>query len=186
MTIKLKFFIFILLSASFFQRATQAAPHPMSGSSLINQVQTSSVFSQMGFQIKKIPADWILKTPVVVDGQIIEMAPIHSVYKSVLSFSAEKVSPKTDLEKYVRQYLRDYNQYGFEVIGLQSLKQSGFNSVIVDLNQKSKATRSRQVFYKKEDKIILATCIDSFEKFNKTVLTCNAILDTFQWRQTTL
>ena len=161
-----------------------AAPHPMMGSSLINKVQNGLVFSQLGFQISQIPTNWNLKTPINMntDSRVLEIAPEASAAKTILSFSAERVSPKTDLEKYVRQYLRDYNQYGFEVIGLQSLKKIGSNSVIVDLNQKNKATRSRQVFYKNNDQIVLATCLDSFDNFNKTILTCNAILDTFQWR----
>lgn len=165
-----------------FQSYVLAAPHPMTGSSFINQVHSGSVFSQMGFQIRNVPSDWLLKNPVTTQTQVIEIAPSSSTTKAVLSFTTEKVSAKTDLEKYVRQYLRDYNQYGFEVIGLQSLKQTGINSVVVDLAQKNKATKSRQVFFKKDDKIVLATCVDSFSKFNKTILTCNAILDTFQWR----
>ncbi len=164
-----------------------AAPHPMMGSSRINQVQNSLVFSQLGFQIGQIPKDWNLKNPLNanVDARVLEIVPVTNIggtAKTILSFSSERVSAKTDLEKYVRQYLRDYNQYGFEVIGLQSLKKTGSNSVIVDLNQKNKATRSRQVFYKNNDQIVLATCLDSFDNFNKTILTCNAILDTFQWR----
>ena len=173
--------LFVILIAAF-QSYVQAAPHPMTGSSFINQVHSGSVFSQMGFQIKNIPRDWLLKIPVTAQTQVLEMAPSNPTAKAVLSFTTEKVSPKTDLEKYVRQYLRDYNQYGFEVVGLQSLKQTGLNSVVVDLTQKNKATKSRQVFFKKDDKIVLATCVDNFSKFNKTILTCNAILDTFQWR----
>lgn len=164
---------------------SNSAPHPMMGSTLINQVQNSLVFSQMGFQIKNLPSNWILKKPMTAntDGsRVVEMAPSNTSAKTILSFSSEHVSAKTDLEKYVRQYLRDYNQYGFEVIDLQSLKKSGSNSVIVDLNQKNKLTRSRQVFYKNNDQIILATCLDSFDEFSKTILTCNAVLDTFQWR----
>lgn len=156
-----------------------AAPHPMMGSARINTVQAGIVFSQMGFQISKIPADWILKNPISSDSKNLE---IGNQVETILSFNAEKVSPKTDLEKYVRQYLRDYNQYGFEVIGLQSLKQTFINSVIVDLSQKNRSTRSRQVFYKKDDQIVMATCLDSFEKFDKTILQCNAILETYQWR----
>ncbi len=172
--------ILILITA--FQNYAFAAPHPMSGSSFINQIQTGTVFSQMGFQIKNVPTDWVLRNPLASQTQVIEMAPSSSTTKAILSFTSENVSAKTDLEKYVRQYLRDYNQYGFEVIGLQSLKNSDLNSVVVDLSQKNKATKSRQVFFKKDDKIVLATCLDSFARFNKTLLTCNAILDTFQWR----
>lgn len=161
-----------------------AAPHPMMGSSVINSVQNGLVFSQMGFLISSVPTTWVLKTPVNqnAEGRVLELAPAQTVSKTILSFSSERVSAKTDLEKYVRQYLRDYNQYGFEVIGLHSIKSPGANRVVVDLNQKNKLTRSRQVFYKNNDQVILATCLDSFHEFNKTILACNAMLDTFKWR----
>ena len=169
---------FILL----FSIAAQPSPHPMMGRALINQVQNASVFSQMGFEITHIPTDWSLKNPPSTDGHVLELAPKTGIQKTILSFSSDKVSAKTDLEKYVRQYLRDYNLDGFEVMGLQSLKKSPVDSVIVDLNQKNKSTRSRQIFFKNNDQIILATCLDSFDQFSKTILTCNAILETFKWR----
>lgn len=169
----------LLLLLSF---QTNAAPLPMTGSSAINQIQSGIALSQMGFKLQKFPISWELKKPLDSDSLTLDIGPINPQSKAHISFKTETVSVKTDLEKYVRQYLRDYNQYGFEVIGLQSLKKSSLNSVIVDLNQKNKVTRSRQVFYKKEDKIVSATCIDEFEPFNKTILICNSILETFQWR----
>ena len=160
----------------------KAAVHPLTSSSLVNQVNFGTAFSQMGFQVQNFPNTWILKKPLTANSSTIEIGSSDSSVKSLLSFHTETVSPKTDLEKYVRQYLRDYNQYGFEVVGLQSLKQTSLNSVIVDLNQKNKATRSRQVFYKKNDKIVMITCLDNFEQFSKTILLCNSVLNTFQWR----
>lgn len=173
-------FTFLVLSSLFFS-TSQAAIMPLTGSSLVNQPQSSTALSQMGFQIKNIPTGWNYKNPVSADLAVLELRPDITNSKAVLSFRTETVSEKTDLEKYVRQYLRDYNQYGFEVTGLQSVK-SNLNSVVVDLNQKNKATRSRQVFYKKDNKIVLVTCLDEFEQFNKTILICNSVLNTFQWR----
>lgn len=171
-------FLFIFLSKSI----GLAAPHPMMATTYINQVQTASVFSQWGFQVSKIPPTWSLKSPLVKDAEALEIGPADGQGKTLLSFKAEKVSPKTDLEKYVRQYLRDYNQYGFEVVALQSLRDTRTNSVVVDLNQKNRATRSRQVFFKKDDRIVMATCLDDFDQFSKTILACNNVLDTFNWR----
>lgn len=174
-----------LLSAiltAFTMNPSQAAVQPLTGSSMINQIKTGAAFSQMGFEVKSFPANWILKKPLTDEASTIEIGSEDSTSKALLSFRTEAVNAKTDLEKYVRQYLRDYNQYGFEVVGLQSLKQGSQNSVVVDLNQKNKATRSRQVFYKKNDKIVMATCLDDFDHFSKTILACNAVLNTFQWR----
>ena len=159
-----------------------AAPLPLTGSSVFNQLQSGIVLNQLGFKVQNFPVDWQLKPAPQSDVMSLEMGPPDPHSKTVLSFKSDTVSIKTNLENYVRHYLRDYNQYGFEVIGLQSLKQSGLNSVIVDLNQKNRATRSRQVFYKKDAKIVTATCIDDFDKFSKTILICNSIFESFQWR----
>lgn len=166
----------------FFSINSHAATQPLTGSSLINQINSGVVLSQMGFDVKNFPPGWALKKPMNSDSSTVEIGSADSNSKALLSFRTENVNPKTDLEKYVRQYLRDYNQYGFEVVGLQSLKQSSNNSVVVDLNQKNKVTRSRQVFYMKNDKIVMATCLDDFDKFSKTILICNSVLNTFQWR----
>ncbi len=170
-----------LISMMFYQ-LVHASPMPLSGSSLLNQLQSGAVLSQLGFTVQNFPSTWELKKPSEIDAVAVEMGPSDPKLKGVLNFKVDTVPSKTDLEKYVRQYLRDYNQYGFEVTGLQSMKPSGANTVIVDLNQKNRATRSRQVFYKKDEKIVTATCIDDFEKFSKTILTCNSILQSFQWR----
>ena len=47
---KLLFTLILLICLS-----SYSAPHPMMGSTLINQVQNGLVFSQMGFQIKNVP-----------------------------------------------------------------------------------------------------------------------------------
>ncbi|MBC7743173.1 MAG: hypothetical protein H7061_13315 [Bdellovibrionaceae bacterium] len=159
-----------------------AAPHPLAGSSIVNTPNNSLAMSQLGFKLGTMPTNWIYKNSSDLDSQSLEIGPANQLARSILTIRTEKVPMKTDLEKYVRQYLRDYNQYGFEVTGLQSFKKTITPSVIVDLTQKNKQTKSRQVFYHKGDKLVLATCIDTFEKFDKTVITCNRVLGGFEWR----
>ncbi len=161
---------------------SSAAPHPLAGSSIVNRPQNSIAMSLLGFKLGAMPANWVYKNSSDLESLSLEMGPSESTSKSLLTLRTETVAAKTDLEKYVRQYLRDYNQYGFEVVGLQSYKKSITPSVIVDLTQKNKQTKSRQVFYQHGNKIVLATCLDNFEHFEKTIQVCNRILGNFQWR----
>lgn len=154
-----------------------AAPHPLTGSSMINNPQNALAFAQMGFTIGDVPANWAYTKSFDSDANVIE---IGQNQKSLLTFRLENVSAQAHLENYVRQFLRDYNQYGFEVGQLQSKNQG--NLVVVDLNQKNKATRSRQVFFKKENHVIIATCNDTTARFDQTLLICNQILNQFQWK----
>lgn len=162
-----------------FQTQLLAAPHPLTGSSIINLPSNSFAFSQMGFSLDSIPSNWIYNKADTASADVIEIGPTG---KTLISFRLENVSMKTQLETYVRKYLRDYNQYGFEVISLQSYSKSHTPSVIVDLSQKNKNTKSRQVFFYRKNKMIIATCADQSDTYEKTVSLCNQILATFKWR----
>lgn len=157
------------------------APHPMAGSSMINAPTSNIAFSMMGFKVNHVPADWTYKSGIEDTTMAIEIGSRDEKSKAALNFHIENVPKKTSLEQYVRQYLRDYNQYGFEVVGLQSMKKNANPSVVVDLTQKNKKTRSRQVFFIQDQKVVVASCLDQFETFDKTVYICNQILSSFQW-----
>ena len=152
-----------------------ASTHPLTGSSWFNRPDNALAFTQMGFKISGVPDYWQFHKNLEGTGQVLE---IGSPKKMLLSFRAETVSAKTPLETYVRQYLKDYNQYGLEVTGLQS--KGGI--VTIDMNQKNKTSRSRQMFFHKENKMIIATCTDDATNFDSTFKICNQILNTFEWR----
>jgi len=155
-----------------------ASTHPLTGSSIINQPGNGAALSQMGFELNSLPSGWAYNKPLDPHAKSIELGADG---KTFLSFRLENVSVKTQLERYVRKYLRDYNQYGFEITGLQSLTKTSVPSVIVDLKQKNNLNRSRQVFFYQHEKMIIATCTDESEHFEKTFAICNQILGTFKW-----
>lgn len=168
-----------------------ASPHPGMGSSILNQPQTSAVFSQMGFKLTTIPAGWnFIESHIAAANSLdvakelqIEIGKSFSMDTSHIgrmSFKFDNSLKKVDLESYVKKYLRDYNQYGFDVSGLQSLREK--NSVIVDINQKNKKTRSRQMFFQNGKRIVTATCTDEFENFDKTIAECNLIFNGLSWK----
>lgn len=170
------------LTLSLSLNSALAAPHPLTGSSIVNNPTNSLAFSQMGFSLEGIPQYWTFNKALDTKAQMLE---IGLPQRTLLSFRLENVNPKTSLEPYVRQYLRDYNQYGFEVAGLQSLKRNDVDFVIVDLNQKNKATKTRQLFFHNKEKMVIATCTDESARFDNTVKICNSILSTFKWKSTT-
>jgi hypothetical protein len=156
-----------------------AATHPLTGSSIINNPSNALAFTQMGFKISGIPDFWKFNKTINSNSQTLE---VGTSQKTIVSFRLDKVSAKTQIENYVRQYLKDYNQYGFEVAGLQSLSQNQNPVVVVDLNQKNKLSRTRQMFFHKDTKMVIATCSDESASFETTVKICNQIFSSFQWR----
>ncbi len=169
----------------FFSFNAQAAPHPGTGSSILNQPRGGAVFSQMGFKLTAVPTGWNLISDDRIDinkDLQIELAKRNSNttdHMGRISFKAEHTKTKVDLETYVKKFLRDYNQYGFDVSGLQSLREK--HSVIVDINQKNKKTRSRQMFFQNGTRIVTATCTDEFENFDKTITECNQVFSGLVW-----
>lgn len=179
---------FLFLFAVIVSLHIYAAPIPGTGSSVLNQPQSGSIFSQMGFKLNTLPVGWNLiesntnAVNAAKDFQI-ELGKNFSMgsnHMGRMSFKSELILKKVDLESYVKKYLRDYNQYGFDVSGLQSLREK--NSVIVDINQKNKKTRSRQMFFQNGTRIVMATCTDEFENFDKTIAECNQIFSGLSWR----
>lgn len=179
----MSYFLYLLLAMTL---KTHSAPHPGVGSSALNHLDKNIFYSQMGFKLNAIPSGWNLITSPDVDPNKdlqIELGKNFSTSNNLvgrISFKSEVTKTKVDLETYVKKYLRDYNQYGFDVSGLQSLREK--NSVIVDINQKNKKTRSRQMFFQNGTRIVTATCVDEFENFDKTIAECNQIFSQLSWR----
>ena len=176
-------FLYLFL---FYSLNSFSAPHPGLGSSVLNQIDKNIFFSQMGFKLNVIPTGWELLSAYDRDSNKdlqIEIGKNFSMsndHIGRISFKSETTKTKVNLETYVKKFLRDYNQYGFDVSGLQSIREK--NSVIIDINQKNKKIRSRQIFFQNGTRIVTATCADEFENFDKTITDCNLILSHFVWR----
>ncbi|AZZ35681.1 hypothetical protein CIK05_02320 [Bdellovibrio sp. qaytius] len=178
-------FIFI---AFLFPLFVQAAPFPTTGSSAVNYPKWNTAFSQMGFTFKLVSDEWVfLENPSqnrLPANQQIDMGFKTLSESARLSLKTETYRGKVNLEAYAKKYLRDYNQYGFEVISSKSVKINGVSAVVIDLMQKNKLTQSRQIFLGADEKITIASCIDKAELFSMTSNMCNQLINNYNWRPT--
>lgn len=173
----MKLFLFFTLIGSI----GFTAPHPTTSSSILNQLSSNTIFSQFGFKLNFIPQGWSLTESARTDNKDLKQLDLKN-QNARLSFSYDETKNVVNLETYVKKFLRDYNQFGFEVSGLQSIKNNNRStSIILDLNQKNKKTRSRQVFFQNGKKIVTATCVDDFETFDKSIKDCNKMIGSFYW-----
>lgn len=163
-----------------------AAPHPTTGSSVVNLPKWSTVFSQMGFEFDLVSNEWIfLDSPTTAShplNQQIDLGLKSLSSTARLSLKSEQLKTKTSVESYVKKYLRDYNQYGFEILSTKSMQINNSPVVILDLRQKNKATQSRQVFFGSSNRVTIASCLDKIESFTVTSNFCNQLLNTYKWR----
>lgn len=171
------------LAIIFISSLALAAPHPTTSSSIVNQPSSGIVFSQFGFKLNYIPSNWALTENTTSENNSSQKQIDLKNQTARISFNYDETKTSVDLETYVRRFLRDYNQFGFEVAGLQSVKNSAnkVTSVVLDINQKNQKTKSRQVFFQNGKKIVTATCIDDIDTFDKSTKDCNKILGSFYW-----
>ncbi len=160
-----------------------AAPHPTTSSSLVNQPSSNAVFSQFGFKLNYLPKSWILTENTTSEKNSSQKQIDLKNQTARMSFNFDETKNKVDLETYVRKFLRDYNQFGFEVVGSQSMRNTSnkVTSIVLDITQKNKKTKSRQVFFQNGKKIVTATCVDEIETFDQSTKDCNKILGSFYW-----
>lgn len=162
-----------------------AAPLPTTGSSMVNSPKWNTAFSQMGFSFKLVSDEWTyLGNPSsrMPANQQIDLGFKTLSDTARLSLKTENFKGQVNLEAYAKKYLRDYNQYGFEVMTTRSVKINGIPAVVIDLLQKNKLTQSRQIFLTAGDKITIASCIDKTEYFAMTSGMCNQLLNSYSWR----
>lgn len=178
----MRFFLLTLVIPFF----VQAAPFPTTGSSMVNSPRWNTAFSQMGFSFKLVSDEWVfLENPSLARlpaNQQIDMGFKTLSESARLSLKTENYRGKVNLEAYAKKYLRDYNQYGFEVLSSKSLKINGIPAVVIDLMQKNKLTQSRQIFLGADEKITIASCIDKSELFTLTANMCNQLISHYNWR----
>lgn len=167
---------------------TLAAPFPTTGSSAVNSPKWNTAFSQMGFSFKLVSDEWVyLENPSqnrLPANQQIDMGFKTLSESARLSLKTENYKGKINLEAYAKKYLRDYNQYGFEVLSSKTVKINNIPAVVIDLMQKNKLTQSRQIFLSADNKITIASCIDKTDYFTLTSNMCNQLLNNYNWRPT--
>lgn len=169
-----KYFIVLF---SFISTISFAAPHPTTGLSLINRISKGHVFSQFGFQLKgQVELPWILENSEN------ENKEFNLLYGSGrMNIRSELVSSKMQLDNYIKKYLKDYNLYGFTVSKIQNGADETTPQITLEIDQKNKKNKIKQVFILKNQRVLTMTCSDDDESFERTSHLCQRFIDEIQW-----
>ncbi len=158
-----------------------AAPSPATSTSALTAPEKGLYFLHKGFTLKTEGTDWI---PVSKSGQsILDTVRFSSKEnsKGVLSVRTDKVAKSASLDLYTRKWMRDYPNYGFEVISAKNFTLNGSPALVVDMLSRSKNKQLRQVILKNNDRVAIMTCLDDKASFNKALQSCNQIMKSFAW-----
>lgn len=156
---------------------TQAAPHPTTGLSLINRISRGHVFSQFGFQLKgQVELPWILEATSDDNKEF------NLLYGSGrMNIRSEVVSSKMHLDNYIKRFLKDYNLYGFTVSKIQNGADESTPQITLEIDQKNKKNKLKQVFILKNQRVLTITCTDDDDSFERTSHLCQRFIDEIHW-----
>ncbi|KYG68529.1 hypothetical protein AZI87_04605 [Bdellovibrio bacteriovorus] len=167
---------------TFWSSIALAAPHPATSSSAFTAPEKGLYFLHKGFTLKTEGTNWV---PVASSEEslldTVRFAPRDNQTEGSLSIRTDKVAKNASLELYTRKWMRDYPNYGFEVISAKNFTLNGSPALVVDMLSRSKNKQIRQVVLKNEDRVAIMTCLDDKTRFTKALQSCNQIMKTFAW-----
>jgi hypothetical protein len=161
-----------------------AAPFPGTSSSQVIASTPGEFYSPKGFRLSSGPTAWVqgpppkhipslvtvFRAPVTVDGQ-----------QPALTVRVDDLRHTQNLRAYVKQWMKDYPRFGFEVLAAKPVQVAGTPAFLLDLFSKETQKQLRQVVFLKEKTAVILTCRDGRDSFSKTVQNCNDIVRTFKW-----
>ncbi len=160
------------------------APFPVTSSSVLTDPSFGLFFRPHGFSLKSTGTDWILEPES--SKSLFQSYKYKAKEKSFsdqaqLSLRIDQISSQQNLENYAKKWMREYPQFGFEILGTRPLKMGGGNALLVDLYQKNKSQQLRQLIMQKGSKVVIMTCSDQISNFKKTLVQCNQLMNNFNW-----
>ncbi len=168
---------------SFWALHSFGAPHPGTSTSLLTDPEKGLFMAPLGFTVKTEGTGWVPKTrPQTPIFESFRYAPkIDKDSDAFMSVRSDKLADKMSLEVYAKKWLRDYPQFGFELLGTKAIQIQKSPALVIDFIQKEKNRQIRQVIVQSGAKLAVFTCTDKKTEFSKTLATCNKIIRSFEW-----
>ena len=100
---------------------------------------------------------------------------------SLVKVKTDTLKNNLSLEDYAKKWMKDYSQYGFDLLGSRSFKENEARGIVVDLYHKKTQTQMRQTIFLKEKNVVILTCINEKSEFAKILAQCNQTIKSFSW-----
>ncbi len=159
-----------------------SAPFPVSGTSLMTDPEEGRFLEPHGFRLKTTNLKW---TPVPDEKtsifQTFRFAPVNN-QTAQLTVRKDELGQQKNLEVYAKKWMREYPQYGFEILTTKNMHLGGGDALLIDLVHRAKSQQIRQLVLHKNKKIVILTCLDEISKFRSTVSECNQMMTSFSWK----
>ncbi|NUM57365.1 MAG: hypothetical protein HUU56_01970 [Bdellovibrionaceae bacterium] len=166
----------------FFSMGLLAAPFPVSSTSSLTDSSEGNFFASHGFRFTTSKLNW----HIVPDGNISIFETFQYIPKgnssAKLTIRKDEIGKHKNIEDYAKKWMKEYPQYGFEVLATKNMTLGGGEALLIDFIHRNKRQQIRQLVLHKNKKVVIMTCIDSMTSFNVTVSDCNQMMTSFSWR----
>jgi hypothetical protein len=161
----------------------EAAPIPLTSSSLYISAKPGLFQSPIGFSINSGSTNWVqVMSPK--NNEFIE-ATYHSPgdenVQAALTMRHEKLSKPEELDSYSKKWMKDYPRFGFDVLAAKKVRVKNEVGFMLDLVNRENSKQLRQLIFVKNSNVVTLTCRDDAQNFLKTLKSCNEIIRTFRW-----
>ncbi|MBL7543066.1 MAG: hypothetical protein JNL11_04580 [Bdellovibrionaceae bacterium] len=159
-----------------------SAPYPVTATSIVTDPEEGRFLEPHGFLLKTKNLKWTIvpdeKTSIF---QTFRFAPLHN-QTAQMTVRKDDLGQHKNLEVYAKKWMREYPQYGFEILVTRNMQLGGGDALLVDLVHRAKNQQIRQMVLHKNKKIVILTCLDEIAKFRATVSECNQMMTSFSWK----
>lgn len=165
---------FRFCAISLFFNFAYASPIPATSSSALTSPEKGLFFSIKGFQLSSKNTSWLLsEEPLLYKSK---------TYTGAL-FSVEQDTLKVDLslENYAKRWMKDYSQYGFDVLGVKSFAHNKDRGLVIDLLQHKQNKQIRQAIFLSNKDAVVLTCLADQNDFKNILTDCNQMIKGFSW-----
>lgn len=177
----IKHFIYTLI-ITFVSTFAFATPSALNISDILQIDESDIFFGTENFKISTQDTNWSMrkidKSNSSAQAQF--LSP-NAESQAKLTVRYEKLKNDLTLKAYVKNSMRDYGRYGFEILTKRPLKISDQYAYLIDFKQNKSAVQIRQVLFKNKNVVVILTCSALQENFKQELKSCNQIYRNFRW-----
>lgn len=161
-----------------------ASPHPGIGSSGLVAPDRGLFWAREGFKLSSGSTGWKLSEANEAADLVTYQANNKS--QGSLAVKIDKLKSEQNIESYAKKWMKDYINYGFDVLGTQTFQQNDAKGLVIDFDHKKSFQQIRQILFLKGKTAVILTCTDDKKQFLKTLQGCNEITKSFTWTSMSL
>lgn len=150
----------------------------------------SLYISSEGFELNPQGTSWI-RTTTPSDVKSVEalfrLKGEENKSQTTFTVRVDRDTSFKTLKEYSNRWLKNYGQFGLEVLGHQYFKNpNDAEGFVIDISNSSSNKKLRQVIFFRNSKAVILTCMDQDVNFKSVIKNCNDLVKTFSWQEASL